>query len=147
MLRAGVGRCVPQEARAWRLLTFSIGGRRFAAKTDDLSGVSECQEAIPVASRTPFVSGVIRLGRLVLPIFDFAALLGVVPRGHGRLWLHAKHRLGTMAVCLDDEMPILHTVERAEVRPYSGGDVPAIGSFTSGAVEIPILAFSQLGSA
>ena len=54
--------------------------------------------------------------------------------------------LGTMAVGIDDAMPILQAVERTEVRPYSGRDVPAIGSFTTGAVEIPILAFSRLST-
>jgi chemotaxis signal transduction protein len=147
MLRAKVGRCATQEARVWRLLAFSIGGRRFAAKIEELAGVSECQEAIPVASRTPFVSGVVRSGQLVLPTFDLAALLGISRRGNARLWLYAKHRLGTMAVCIDEELPILQMVERVEVKPYSGQDIPAIGSFMSGVVEIPILAFSQLSLA
>jgi len=147
MLRAGSGRFAKQDARAWRLLAFSIGGRRFAAKTDDLAGVSEWKEPIPVVSRTPFVSGVVRLGQTVLPTFDLAAWLGLSPRGSEWLWLQAKHPLGTMAVCIDDEMPILQTLERTEVRPYSGQDIPAIGSFLSGADEIPILALSQLGSA
>jgi chemotaxis signal transduction protein len=147
MLRAGGGRFAKQNARAWRLLAFSIGGRRFAAKTDDLAGVSEWKELIPVASRTPFVSGVVRLGKRVLPIFDLAAWLGLSPRGSERLWLQAKHPLGTMAVCIDDEMPILQTLERTEVRAYGGQDVPAIGCFSSGGGEIAILALSQLGSA
>jgi chemotaxis signal transduction protein len=129
------------------VLAFSIGGRRFAAKADDLAGVSEWHEPIPVASRTPFVSSVVRLGHAVLPIFDFAAWLGLSARGSERLWLQAKHPLGTMAVCIDDEMPILQTVDRIAVRPYSGRDVPALGSFSSGAVEIPILALSRFGSA
>lgn len=147
MLRGGSGRFAKQNARAWRLLAFSIGGRRFAAKTDDLAGVSEWKEPIPVASRTPFVSGVVRLGQTVLPVFDLAAWLGLSPRGSEWLWLRAKHPLGTMAVCIDGGMPILQTLNHTEVRPYSGQDVPAIGSFSSGTDEIPILALAQLGSA
>ena len=147
MLRAGSGRFPKQDARAWRLLTFSIGGRRFSAKTDDLAGVSEWNEPVPVTSRTPFVSGVVRLGQAVLPIFDLAAWLGITPHGNEWLWLQAKHPLGTMAIRIDGEMPILQTLERTEVRPYIGQDVPAIGSFYSGGDEIPILALSQLGSA
>ena len=147
MLRGGAGRFATQEVRTWRLLAFSIGGRRFAAKADDLAGVSKWQEPIPVASRTPFVSGVVRLGHAVLPVFDLAAWLGLSLPGSARLWLQAKHPLGTLAVGIDDEMPSLRTLERIAVRPYSGRDVPALGSFSSGAVEVPILALSRLGSA
>lgn len=147
MLRARAGRVATQEARAWRLLAFSIGGRRFAAKTDELAGVSGWREPIAVASRTPFVSGVVRLGQTVLPIWNLAARLGLVPRGSERLWLQAKHTLGTMAICIDDEMPVIETVERIAIRPYHGQDVPAHGSFSSGTVEIPILALSLLGPA
>ncbi|MDX2251455.1 MAG: chemotaxis protein CheW [Nitrospira sp.] len=147
MLRARAGRVATQEVKAWRLLAFSIGGRRFAAKTDELAGVSGWREPISVASRTPFVSGVVRLGQTVLPIWDLAARLGLSPRGSERLWLQAKHTLGAMAICIDDEMPVIETVERIAVRPYHGRDVPAHGSFSSGTVEIPILALSLLGSA
>ena len=147
MLRAGGGRFAKRDAPAWRLLAFTIGGRRFAAKTDDLAGVSEWIEPIPVASQTPFVSGVVRLGQAVLPIFDLAGSLGIAPLGKEWLWLQAKHPLGPMAIRIDGEMPILQTLDRTEIRPYSGQDVPAIGSFSNGADEVPVLALSQLGSA
>ncbi|MBH0198178.1 MAG: hypothetical protein HP497_02005 [Nitrospira sp.] len=147
MLRARAGRVATQDARAWRLLAFSIGGCRFAAKADELAGVSGWREPIALASRTPFVSGVVRLGQTVLPIWDLAARLGLSPRGSERLWLQAKHTLGTMAICIDDEIPVIETVERIAIRPYYGRDVPAHGSFSSGTVEIPILAPSLLGSA
>ncbi|OQW37514.1 MAG: hypothetical protein A4E19_12595 [Nitrospira sp. SG-bin1] len=57
-----------------------------------------------------------------------------------------KHPLGEMAVCIDEEIPVLHTVDPATLQIYRGKDLPAEGSYTNGLDEIPILSVSRLGS-
>jgi hypothetical protein len=52
-----------------------------------------------------------------------------------------------MAICIDEEMPLLQTLDPSSVRQYQGNEFDAIGSFLNGHVEIPIIALSKLGSA
>jgi chemotaxis signal transduction protein len=125
---------------------FSVGGRRLAAKTDEVAGISEWKESIPVPSRTPFISAVVREDQVVLPVFDLAELLHVSARGDYLLCLKAKHPRGTMAICIDEKMPILHTLDFATIQPCREREFCSIGSFSSGLDEIPIISLSKLGS-
>ncbi|MGQ0694923.1 MAG: chemotaxis protein CheW [Nitrospiraceae bacterium] len=147
MLRAGIGNQQKSAPRSWNLLIFSVGGRRLAAKTDEVAGISEWKESVPVPSRTPFISSVVRHDQTVLPVFDLAELLHVSVRGNYPLCLTAKHPRGTMAICIDEEMPMLQTLDPSAIQQYQGSEFTAIGSFLSGHVEIPIIALSKLGSA
>ena len=147
MLRTGSGIQQKSASRSWNLLVFSVGGRRLAAKTDEVAGITEWKERIPVPSRTRFVSAVIRQDQAVLPVFDLAELLHVSVQGNYPLCLTAKHPRGTMVICIDEEMPTLHTLDPAAIQPHQGSEFAAIGSFSSGLDEIPIIALSKLGSA
>jgi chemotaxis signal transduction protein len=147
MLRAGVGNQQKSATRFWNLLVFSVGGRKLAAKTDEVAGISEWKESVPVPSRTPFISSVLRQDQTVLPVFDLAELLHASVRGNYPLCLTAKHPRGTMAICIDEEMPLLQTLDASAIQQYQGSEFAAIGSFWSGHVEIPIIALSRLGSA
>ncbi|MGE0471106.1 MAG: hypothetical protein AB7P19_17140 [Nitrospira sp.] len=49
-------------------------------------------------------------------------------------------------MCIDEEIPVLHTLEPSAIQVYQGKDIPAEGSYANGLDEIPILAISQLGS-
>jgi hypothetical protein len=51
-----------------------------------------------------------------------------------------------MAMCIDEEIPVLHALDPAALQTYQGKDLPADGSYTNGLDEIPILSVSQLGS-
>lgn len=136
-----------QAARSlWNLLVFSVGGRLLAVKTVDVAGISPWRPCIPVASRTPFFTAVVREDHAVLPVFDLSSLLHLCVQGNNPLCLRLKHPLGDMAMCIDEEMPVLHTVEGAAIQTYRGRDIPAEGSYATGLDEIPILAISQLGS-
>lgn len=132
-------------AKICPLLIFSIGGRKLAAKTEDVDGISEWGQPIPVPSRTPFVGSVLRRDHTVLPVFDLAGLLQVRVRGRHRLCLTAKHPRGPLAICLDEEMPVLQTVDPNAVRPYQGGEFDAEGSVVNGSDEIPIISLTKLG--
>jgi chemotaxis signal transduction protein len=147
MLRTGQ-KHQPETARQpWRLLVFSVGGKRLAVKTLEVSGVSQWNESIPVAGRTPFITAVVRQGQIVLPVFDLAASLRLTVQGSNPLCLRVKHPLGEMAMCIDEEIPVLHTLDPAAIQAYQGRDVPAEGSYTNGLDEIPILSVSRLGPA
>lgn len=146
MLRTAIGIQQQSASRSWNLLVFSVGGRRLAAKTDEVAGISEWKESVPVPSRTPFVSAVMRQDQTVLPVFDLAELLHVSVRGNNPLCLTAKHPRGTMAIRIDEEMPILQTLDPSTIQQYQGGEFAAIGSFASGHAVIPIIALSKLGS-
>lgn len=146
MLRAGQKQRPEAARHSWQLLVFSVGGRRLAVKTLDVSGVSQWNEPIPVAGRTSFVTAVVRQEQTVLPVFDLAASLALTVQGSSPLCLRVKHPLGEMAMCIDEEIPVLQTFDPAALRPYQGNDVPAEGSYTNGLDEIPILSISRLGS-
>jgi chemotaxis signal transduction protein len=129
------------------LLVFSVGGRHLAVKTDEVAGISGWTQSIPVPSRTPFVSAVVRHEDIVLPVFNLAGLLQVVVQGDEPLCLTAKQNQGMMAICIDEEMPVLQTLDTSAVTAYRGRDLKAIGSFLNGLDEIPIISLAQLGTA
>ncbi len=52
-----------------------------------------------------------------------------------------------MAMRIDGEMPVLHTLDRESIRPCQGEAFESLGSFTNGLDEVPIIALSTLGSA
>jgi len=130
----------------WNCVVFSVGGRRLAVKTLEVAGISPWKPSIPVGSRTPFITSVVRQDQTVLPVFDLASLLRLHVQGSHPLCLRIKHPLGDMVMCIDEEVPVLHTLEPAAVQAYRGKDIPAEGSYANGLDEIPILAISQLGS-
>jgi chemotaxis signal transduction protein len=147
MLRSGSASQKKAAPRSWNLLVFSVGGRRLAVKTDEVASVSQWKESTPVPSQTPFVSSVIRDDETVLPVFDLAGLLNVSVRGDDRLCLTAKHPRGPMAICIDGEMPVLHTLDPASIQPCQGEAFDSLGSFASGLENVPIIALSKLGVA
>lgn len=147
MLRSSVGTKQKTRSHTCPLVMFSVGGRRLAVKTDEVAGISEWKGSIPVPSRTPFVAAVVRREQQVFPVFDLAGLLQVSIQGKHLLSLTVKHPDGAMAVCIDEEMPILHTLDTAAIQVYQGGEFKAVGSFRSGFDEIPIIAVSKLAAA
>jgi hypothetical protein len=52
-----------------------------------------------------------------------------------------------MAICIDEDMPVLHTLDNAAIQPYRGEEFEAAGSFSSGLDQIPIMDAAKLGSA
>ncbi len=127
-------------------LVFSVGGRRLAVKTLEVVGISPWKPSIPVGSRTPYISAVVRQDQAVLPVFDLASALRLCVQGNNPLCLRIKHPLGDMVMCIDEEMPVLHTLEPAAIQAYRGKDIPAEESYANGLDEIPVLTISQLGS-
>lgn len=146
MLRVGEKRKSRATCSVWTLLVFVVGGRPVAVRTSEVVSISQWAESIPVASCTPFIKAVVRQDNAVLPVFDLASALRLCVQGNNPLCLRVKHPLGDMVICIDEEMPILQTLESTAVQAYRSKDVPAEGSYASGLDEIPILAIAQLGS-
>lgn len=147
MLRRSLGKTQPSGPQAYHLLIFSVGGRRLAVKTEEVADIAAWKGSIPVPSRTPFVSAVVRRDMNVFPVFNLAELLHVQVQGDDLLCLTAKHPQGAMAICIDEEMPVLHTLDPSAIQAYRGSEFEALGSFASGFDQIPIMSFARLGLA
>jgi chemotaxis signal transduction protein len=125
------------------MVVFTVGGRRLAAKANDVGGIWPWTEADHVPSGTPFVSAVLRRGQDILPVYDLAAKLGVRVEGDDKLCMIAKHPDGPMAVCIDGHMPTLHLVDPASVRPVTGGSAVEAMCQIAGQ-DIPVYALGRL---
>jgi CheW-like domain len=131
--------------RSWNLLVFSIGGERLAARTEDVGGIAPWINSIAVPSRTPFVQAMLRREKELLPVYDLAARLNRSLLGDPLLCLVAKHVDGPMAICIDGDMPSLHTIDAGALQLSIRTDIETIGSFNDGNGEIPIVAIQTLG--
>lgn len=147
MLRPSLRKRQQSGPQACHLLIFTVGGRRLAVKTEEVADIAAWKGSIAVPSRTPFVSAVVRRDKNVYPVFNLAELLHVQVQGEDLLCLTAKHPQGVMAICIDEEMPVLHTLDPSAIQAYQGGEFDAVGSFASGFDQIPIMSFARLGLA
>lgn len=130
--------------QSWSVVVFAIGGMKLAAKAEDVGGISAWGIDVPVPSRTPFVASLVMRDKDVLPVYDLAARLDRQPDTE-LLCLVARHADGPMAICIDAEIPSLHTVDASEVRPSRRHDIETIGNFTRDGVDIDIIALRRLG--
>jgi chemotaxis signal transduction protein len=126
----------------WALIVCRIGGRPFAARAQDVGGVWPWAEATPVPSGTPRVSGIVRRGEEILPVYDLASSLKVQVKGARQLCLIAKHRDGPMAICIDEEIPSLHTVDPSLIA--TAADPELLGTCQVGAETVPIYSLTRL---
>ena len=147
MLRPSLARRQQSGPKACHLLVFTVGGRKLAVKTEEVASITTWNGSIPVPSCTPFVSAVVRREADVFPVFDLAQLLHVRVQGDDLLCLTAKHPQGAMAICIDEDMPVLHTLDTSAIQAYHGGEFDAVGSFASGFDQVPIMSFAKLALA
>jgi chemotaxis signal transduction protein len=54
MLRAAQKHDQVSAKRWWNVVVFSVGGKKLAARTEDVGGIAPWIEPLPVPSRTPF---------------------------------------------------------------------------------------------
>jgi chemotaxis signal transduction protein len=131
--------------RSWNVVVFSVGGRKLAARTEDVGGVSPWIDPVPVPSRTPFVAAMLKREKDVMPVYDLATRLSREPEGDPLLCLVARHVDGPMAICIDGVIPSLHNVDIAHIVPSKRLDLETLGSFTDEGQEIDIVALQRLG--
>jgi chemotaxis signal transduction protein len=131
--------------RSWNVVVFSVGGRKLAARTEDVGGVAPWIDPVPVPSRTPFVAAMLKREKDVMPVYDLATRLSREPEGDPLLCLVARHVDGPMAICIDGIIPSLHNVDIAHIVPSKRLDLETLGSFTDEGQEIDIVALQRLG--
>lgn len=142
--RPGVTR---KASSAWSLVIFSVGGRRLAARLEDVGGVWPWREPTLVPSRTPHVGAVLQQGHDFLPVYNLAGSLNVQVEGKAPLCLVVKTDKGPMAVCIDETVPSMHTLDQEEVELVPEPRHPQIGTFRIGGEEVPIYSFRAFGGA
>jgi len=131
-------------SKRW-LTVFSVGGRRFAAGMDEVSGIVQWPSVVPVPSQTPFVNAVAWQGKEVLPIFDLAGQFHLTIESDPPLCLLVKHEDGLMAVPIDSDMPILQSVDHASIQPTDGPGPVVVGTCTINDQPIDLLCLTKLG--
>ena len=136
------------KAKSIMLLVFSVGGRRIAARANDVGGIWPWTEVVSVPSGTPHISAVLRQGEDILPVFDLAGRLSVQVTGSSLLCLIAKRKDGPIAVCIDGDIPTLQSVSEESIRPVAwkdSKDSDVIGTCRIDAEELPVYSLAQLG--
>lgn len=136
---------VVSTKRSWNVVVFSVGGKKLAARTEDVGGVAPWIDPVPVPSRTPFVGAMLKREQEVMPVYDLGTRLSREPEGDPLLCLVARHVDGPMAICIDGIIPSLHSVDAAQIVPSKRLDLETLGSFTDEGQEIDIVALQRLG--
>jgi chemotaxis signal transduction protein len=131
--------------RSWNVVVFSVGGKKLAARTEDVGGVAPWIDPVPVPSRTPFVGAMLKREKEVMPVYDLGTRLSRHPEGDPLLCLVAHHVDGPMAICIDGVVPSLHSVDVAQIAPSKHLDLETLGSFSDEGQEIDIVALQRLG--
>jgi chemotaxis signal transduction protein len=127
------------------LLVFSVGGQQVAARTEEIAGVRPWPETMPVPSDTPFVTGLVRLEKDCMPVYDLAARLNRMIDPATALCLIVKHEDGPMAICIDPSIPSLHMADTASIHEQTGGDSDIAGTCSIGEERLSIIRLARLG--
>lgn len=133
-------------ARPLSFVVFSVGGRRLATRVEEVGGVGPWVNPTVIPSHTPYVNAMIRQGEEFLPVFDLSASLGVAVKGDDLFCLVAKHGKGPMAICIDEDIPSIHTVEQSSITPPPGKEPGVVGSCLVGSEKISIFSFLHIGA-
>ena len=144
MLKTSLGQTRKANV-AKALVMFAVGGHRLAARADEVAEVRQWTDSMPVPSKTPYISAVVRHGDEVVPVYDMAARLNVQVLGASPLCLVAKRRDGPVALCIDAEIPTLWNVDTASVRSVTGDNPDVVAMCHIDEDDVPIYSLSMLG--
>jgi chemotaxis signal transduction protein len=131
--------------RSWNVVVFSVGGKKLAARTEDVGGIAPWIEPVPVPSRTPYVGAMLKREQQVMPVYDLGTRLSRPPEGDTLLCLVARHVDGPMAICIDSVIPSIHNVDVAQIVPSQRLDLETLGSFQDEGQDVDIVALQRLG--
>jgi chemotaxis signal transduction protein len=126
MLQSQASRKKTVISKQW-VTVFSVGGRRFAASMEEVSGIVQWPSVAPVPSQTPFVNAVAWRGKEVLPIFDLAGQFHLTIESDPPLCLLAKHE------------------DHASIQLSDGADPVVVGTCTINDQPIDLLCLTKLG--
>ncbi len=133
------------SSKSWNIVVFSIGGVKLAARAEDVGGVASWSDAIPVPSRTPFISAMVKRDDDIMPVYDLGARIDQCPEGEPLLCLVARHWGGPMAICIDSTIPSIRNVETSQIGESQQTDLETLGSFHEEGHNIEIIALKSLG--
>jgi hypothetical protein len=136
----------PERTDAPSLMVFRLGGRRLAARTDELAGIQLWGKDVRIPSRTPYMNRLLRQGDEVLPVYDLGARLQLRPVGSPALCLIAKHHKGKLAVCIDADLPILQPLDAMPLETSVTGDADLLGTIQMGTEAVPVFSLAMLGA-
>lgn len=120
---------------------------RLAARAEEVSGVVPWPPAFAVPSQTLYVRSVIRHEQDYVPAFDLAGKLKRAVTITSPLGLIVKHEDGPLAICIDDEVPLLRLIDASTLRLATGDDPDVIGTCTAAGEPIPVVSLAKLGKA
>lgn len=135
----------PVPPKAWALVRFSVGGRPLAARVEEVGGVWPWTDAMPVPSDTPYLNALLRHDEEVLPVYALAARFNVRVEGAASLCLVAKHHKGPLALQIDPDLPTVHRVELASIRPGASSERDCLGSCLIEGQDVPLYSLRALG--
>jgi len=138
---------VRASKRPWKIVVFSVGGMKLAARIEDVGEVLAWTATVPIPSQTPFVQAMLKRDNYVMPVYDLAARLGRIVQGDPLLCLVARHLDGPMAICIDADVPAIVRVDAASIRQNDERDIESLGSVMIGGNDVTILALQRLGRA
>ena len=78
-------------------------------------------------------------------MFDLSAILGVAVKGDAPFCLVAKNGKGPMAICIDEDIPSIHSIEQSSIMPSAGEEPGVVGSCLVGSEQIPVYSFLHMG--
>lgn len=134
-----------KTAKSVPLVVFSIGGRRAAARAEEVGGIWPWTATMVVPSGTLYINAIMRRGDEVMPVFDLAGRLGTRVNESSRLCLIAKRHDGAMAVCIDGAIPTLHMIDLESVRSVRGAEADVVGICRIGEEEMTLYSLRRLG--
>lgn len=136
----------PDRAGPPSVMVFRLGGRRLAARTDELAAIQLWGPDVGIPSRTPYMNRLLRQGDDILPVYDLGARLQLRPIGSPTLCLIAKHHKGRLALCIDADLPTVHSFDAVPVDTSVSSDADVLGTIQIGTEAVPIFSLSMLGA-
>lgn len=126
------------------LIVFSIGGKAFAMKAEEVGGVEPWPTSMAVPSTTPHVREMVRRGRAVHAVYDLAGHWSIRLAASTPLCVMVKWGNGEVAIRVDSQIPSLESADLAMIRVAPNARPGTIGMWTFHGVDIPLVSFLQM---
>ncbi len=145
MLRSAkqsIGKTATRQAVS--LIVFTVGGKAFAMKAEEVGGVESWPASMPVPGTTPYLRELVRRGRAIHAVYDLAGQWSLAAEETSPLCLLAKWGASEVALRVDSQIPSLETADVDMIQPATGSHPGLVGTWTHQGMDIPLLSFRQL---
>ena len=133
-----------KDPECWSVVLFRVGGCPVAVKAEEVGGVWPWDATVSVPSLTPFVSRIVRRGEAILAVFDLAAQMHRGVLGGRLLCLIVKHQQGPMAICIDETLPELLTLDASLISHSHDHHPGVLGTYRLHEEDVSIYSFTRL---